>query len=106
MIALITVISNVLFVSYIVIRSHFDIQNQWTLWIHHTAETLLLTINVLTNFLSVAISYRCCDSLIVLCCGCLRCCRMIPITTDDHDAILLEQIMRHSNDRTTGTSEE
>ena len=30
---------------------------------------------------------------------------MIPITTDDHDAILLEQIMRHSNDRTTGTTE-
>ena len=64
------------------------------------AYTFIMPYHVLCNFLCVAVAYRCCDSLIVLFCGCLRCCRVIPITTDDHDAIFLEQIMKNSNDRT------
>ena len=65
------------------------------LWIA-SLDILLIPFNILCNFLTIALSYRCCDSMIVLCCGCLRCCRVIPITTEDHDAIFLEQIMRNS----------
>jgi len=60
---------------------------------------LFATFGNLCNFLCIAISYRCCDSLIVLCFGCIRCCRVIPITTADHDAIFLEQIMKNVPDR-------
>jgi len=58
---------------------------------------LLFPFNVLCNFLCIALSYRCCDSMIVLCCGCLRCCRVIPITTEEHDAIFLEQIFENAD---------
>ena len=70
-------------------------------WIEFV-ECFFLPFHILCNFLSIALSYRCCDSLIVLLCGCLRCCKVIPITTADHDAIFLEQIMRNSNDQNAG----
>ena len=66
--------------------------NNWIIFI----KTFAFAFHILCNFLCVALSYRCCDSLLVLLCGCLRCCRVIPITTADHDAIFLEQIMRNS----------
>ena len=69
-----------------------SVSNNWI----HFIKAFALSLHVLFNFLCIALSYRCCDSLIVLFCGCLRCCRVIPITTEDHDAIFLEQIMRNS----------
>ena len=66
--------------------------NEWFV----LAEVVWIPLHILCNFLCVALSYRCCDSLIVFLCGCVRCCRVIPITTEDQDAIFLEQIMKNS----------
>ena len=37
------------------------------------------------------------------CCGCLRCCKIIPITTEDQNAIFLEQIMENAGKVRDGT---
>jgi len=68
-------------------------------WAQRTSIALLVTLSNFCHFLCIAISYRCCDSLIVLCFGYIRCCRVVPITTAEHDAIFLEQIMRNEAGR-------
>jgi len=81
--------------------------NSASLRAHRVVMALLAAVSNLCNFMCIAISYRCCDSLIVLCCGWIRCCRVTPITTEDHDAIFLEQIMKNvpeqQSDRSPGS---
>jgi len=97
--AALTVISNILFFGVTAARSAIagenddrSVGNRWMAF----AESFIISFHIICNFLTVALSYRCCDSLLVLCCGCLRCCNLIPITTADHDAIFLEQIMKNT----------
>ena len=71
------------------------------LWIV-AGETFLVPFHIFCNFLCIALSYRCCDSMFVICCGCLRCCRVIPITTADQNAIFLEQIMQSAREARDG----
>merc|ERR1712087_828827 len=68
----------------------------------NTCLEIFMIFHILCNFLTIALSYRCCDSLLLLCCGCLRCCTVIPITTEDHDAIFLEQIMMNARNGKDG----
>ena len=57
--------------------------------------TYVTTFNTVSNFLTIAVSYRVCDSLLLLCCGCLRCCRcdVVRVTSEQRDAIFLEEII-------------
>jgi len=86
--AVLTVFNNMFFIVVTSYQTHANV-SRWVDFI----SSFVLPLHVLLNFLTIALSYRCCDSMIVLFCGCLRCCTVIPITSKDHDAIFLEQMI-------------
>jgi len=90
LLSILTVIGNVLCTVSVVSRWNKN-EGQWH-WMMFL-RPFFSSFHIICNFLCIGLPYRCCDTLVVLCCGFLRCCTATPITTEDHDAIFLEQML-------------